>query len=51
MNIKNIKTTEYSINLNNKYFNDIIKKNNLSLPNLNKESIQFDLLNSNEALM
>lgn len=49
MNIKNIKTTEYSINLNNKYFNDIIKKNNLSLPNLNKESIQFDLLNSNEA--
>ena len=49
MNIKNIKTTEYSINLNNKYFNDIIKKNNLSLPNLNKESIQFELLNSNEA--
>lgn len=49
MNIKNIKTTEYSIDLKNKYFNDIIKKNNLTLPNLNKESIEFELLNSNEA--
>ena len=49
MEIKNIKTKEYSIDLNNAYFNDIIKKNNLSLPIFNKESIEFDLINSNEA--
>lgn len=49
MEIKNIKTKEYSIDSNNTYFNDIIKKNNLSLPIFNKESIEFDLINSNEA--
>jgi len=49
MDIKNIKTHEYSIDYKNSKFSKIITDNKHLLPNLNKKSITFELINSNEA--
>jgi DNA-directed RNA polymerase subunit L len=49
MDIKNIKTKEYSINYKNSKFEKIILENKHLLPELFKKSITFELINSNEA--
>jgi DNA-directed RNA polymerase subunit L len=49
MNIQNIKINDYNINYENSEFKEIIEKNKHLLPNMNKQSISFDIINSNEA--
>lgn len=49
MNIKNIKIQDYNINYENSKFKEIIENNKHLLPNMNKQSISFDIINSNEA--
>ena len=49
MDIKNVKINEYQINYKNSKFENIINENKHLIPELNKKSITFDLINSNEA--
>ena len=49
MDIKNVKLNEYLINYKNSKFENIINENKHLIPELNKKSITFDLINSNEA--
>jgi len=49
MNITNIKTHNYNIQYENSKFKSIIDNNKHLLPNMNKESVSFNILNSNEA--
>jgi len=49
MNINNIKINKYNIDYQNTKFKDLINENLHLLPNLNKKSIEFDIINSNEA--
>lgn len=49
MNIQNIKINNYNINYDNSKFKQIIENNKHLLPNMNKQSISFDIINSNEA--
>lgn len=49
MNIKNVKINDYNINYENSKFKHIIENNKHLLPNMNKQSISFDIINSNEA--
>jgi DNA-directed RNA polymerase subunit L len=49
MNITNIQIKNFNIDLENSQFKQIISNNKHLLPNLTKQSVVFDLLNSNEA--
>lgn len=49
MNIQNIKINNYNITYENSKFKQIIIDNKHLLPNMNKQSISFDIINSNEA--
>lgn len=49
MNITNIKVHNYNIQYENSKFKHIIESNKHLLPNMNKESVSFNILNSNEA--
>ena len=49
MNITNIKVHNYNIQYENSRFKQIIDNNKHLLPNMNKESVSFNILNSNEA--
>jgi DNA-directed RNA polymerase subunit L len=49
MKIQNIKIQDYNINYEKSKFKEIIENNKHLLPNMNKQSISFDLINSNEA--
>ena len=49
MEIKNVKISEYTINYKNSKFETIINNNKHLIPELNKKSISFELINSNEA--
>lgn len=49
MNITNIKIHNYNIQYENSKFKHIIESNKHLLPNMNKESVSFNILNSNEA--
>ena len=49
MEITNIKVNEYNIEYENSKFKHIINSNKHLLPNMKKESLSFNILNSNEA--
>jgi DNA-directed RNA polymerase subunit L len=49
MDIKNVKINDYAINYKNSKFENIINQNKHLIPELNKKSISFELINSNEA--
>jgi len=49
MKIENISVNDFSINYENTKFKDLINNNKHLLPNLNKQSISFDIIDSNEA--
>ena len=49
MNIQNVKINNNNITYENSKFTQIIENNRHLLPNMNKESISFDIINSNEA--
>ena len=49
MEIKNVKISEYTINYKNSKFETIINNNKHLIPELNKKSLSFELINSNEA--
>ena len=49
MIIDNIKVNDLNINYENSELKDIINKNKHMIPNLNKQSISFDIKDSNEA--
>jgi hypothetical protein len=46
MNIQNIKIQDYNINYEKSKFKDIIENNKHLLPNMNKQSISFNIINS-----
>jgi DNA-directed RNA polymerase subunit L len=49
MKIENIKVNDFNIEYKNTKFNVLINNNKHLLPNLNKKSVSFDIINSNEA--
>ena len=49
MKIQNIKVNNFNIEYENSKFKDLINNNKHLLPNLNKNSISFDLIDANEA--
>ena len=49
MDIQNIKINNYNISYADSKFKQIIEENKHLLPNMNKQSISFDIINSNEA--
>ena len=51
MNIENIKVNDFKIEYENTKFKDLINNNKHLLPNLNKQSVSFDFINSNEAFV
>jgi DNA-directed RNA polymerase subunit L len=49
MNIQNISVKNLNIDYSNEKFKHIINSNKHLLPNLNKQSVSFEIINSNEA--
>jgi DNA-directed RNA polymerase subunit L len=49
MKIQNIKVNNYNIEYENSKFKELINNNKHLLPNLNKNSISFDIIDTNEA--
>ena len=49
MKIQNIKVNNFNIEYENTKFKDLIRDNKHLLPNLNKKSISFDIIDTNEA--
>ena len=47
MNIQNVKINNNNISYVNSKFTQIIENNKHLLPNMNKQSISFDIINSN----
>lgn len=49
MKVENIKVNDFNIEYENTKFKDLINSNKHLLPNLNKKSVSFDIIDTNEA--
>ncbi len=49
MKVENVKVNDFKINYENSKFKDLINNNKHLLPNLNKQSVSFDIIDANEA--